>query len=59
MDKRVCVVGAGYWGINHIRTLYELGVLKGIVESNSDLLQSLSNEYPDVSCYKNVSLALK
>ena len=59
MDKRVCVVGAGYWGINHIKTLNELGALKGIVESDSKLLKSLSNQYPNVSCHENVSLALK
>ena len=33
MNKKVCVVGAGYWGKNHIKTLDELGVLNGIVES--------------------------
>ena len=59
MDKRICVVGAGYWGKNHIRTLNELGALKGIVESDSDLLLSLSNEYPDALCFENINSALK
>ena len=35
---KVCVVGAGYWGKNHIRTLSKLGALGGIVETNSDIL---------------------
>ena len=59
MDKRVCVVGAGNWGKNHIKTLNKLGALKGIVESDTKLLASLSIDYPNVSCYENVSLALK
>ena len=35
MSNNICVIGAGYWGKNHIRTLYELGLLGGIVESAS------------------------
>ena len=58
MNKRVCVVGAGYWGKNHIRTLNALGALQGIVESDSELLESLSVDYPNVACYENISLAL-
>ena len=52
MDKKVCVVGAGYWGMNHIKTLYELGALKGIVESDTKLLASLSIDYPNVACHE-------
>ena len=59
MSKRVCVIGAGYWGKNHIRTLNQLGALKGIVESNPKVLSLLSNEYPDVPFYENINLALK
>ena len=32
MKKNICVVGAGYWGKNHIRVLNRLNALKGIVE---------------------------
>jgi len=59
MDKRICVVGAGYWGKNHIRTLNEIGALNGIVESNGKNLASLSAQYPNIPCYSNISLALK
>ena len=59
MNKKICVVGAGYWGKNHIRTLNELGVLRGIVESNLKLRESLAIQYSNVPCYENVSLALK
>lgn len=56
--KKVCVVGAGYWGKNHIRTLNELGALGGIVEANSELLELFSKKYPDVSTYQNLKEAL-
>ena len=59
MHKKVCVVGAGYWGKNHIRTLYELGVLSGIVEPDKNLQASLSIDYPDIPCYDDISLPLK
>ena len=34
MKKKVCVVGAGRWGMNHIRTLDDLSALGAVVESN-------------------------
>ena len=58
MNKKVCVVGAGYWGKNHIKTLNQLGVLNGIVESDPRLLESISVDYPSVPCFKDISLAL-
>ena len=58
MNKKVCVVGAGYWGKNHIKTLNQLGVLNGIVESDLELLESLSVDYPNVPCFEDISLAL-
>ena len=58
MNKKVCVVGAGYWGKNHIKTLNQLGVLHGIVESDPRLLESISVDYPSVPCFKDISLAL-
>ena len=44
----VCVVGAGRWGKNHIRTLSELGALGGVVESDSEVLNSLKLTYPKI-----------
>ena len=59
MDKRICVVGAGYWGKNHIRTLNQLGALGGIVEPDKNFQESLSIDYPDVPCYEDIGFALK
>ena len=33
-DIKICVVGAGDWGQNHIKTLLELDALGGIVDVN-------------------------
>ena len=41
-NKKICVVGAGYWGKNHIRTFHELGTLGGIVEFNTKVLDSFA-----------------
>jgi len=56
--KNICVIGAGYWGKNHIRTLYELGALGGIVETNREVLSELSSIYPDVKTYSQLDDAL-
>jgi UDP-2-acetamido-3-amino-2,3-dideoxy-glucuronate N-acetyltransferase len=55
---KVCVVGAGRWGINHIKTLHGLNALGGIVESNKMVLDSLKTAYPNVQCFNNLSDAL-
>ena len=47
--NNICVVGAGQWGKNHIRTLDKLDALKGIVEPDLDVLHKFLNKYPDVS----------
>lgn len=57
-DRKVCVIGAGYWGKNHIRTLYELDALGGIVENNIALLQEISKSYPNVESYPSLEDAL-
>ena len=43
MNKRICVVGAGNWGRNHIKTLRELQSLAGIVDLNPESLSEYSN----------------
>ena len=54
MKNKICVVGGGYWGKNHIRTLAELGYLGGIVDSDSGLLEKHLQDYPFVKTFKNI-----
>ena len=58
MLKRICVVGGGYWGKNHIRTLAELGYLGGIVETNKELLLKNQKNYPNVKCFSTLEESL-
>lgn len=59
MKYKVCVVGGGYWGKNHISTLNKLGSLYGIVESDLKLLDYYSKKYPKVNTYTDLDGALK
>ena len=58
MNKRICVVGAGNWGKNHISIFHKLGVLSGIVESNSTILSEIKSKYPNVKFFKNIADAI-
>ena len=58
-DTKICVVGAGRWGKNHIRTLHDLGFLAGIVEANSDVRAECREKYPDVKTFAGIRDAIK
>ena len=46
MNKsNICVVGTGYWGSNHLRSLKELGILGGFVEENNETLSDVMTRY--------------
>ena len=59
MSKKVCVVGAGRWGTNHIKTLSSLGHLGGIVEPDANRLAELRKAYPNVSHFADIREALE
>mgnify|MGYP000931459914 CR=1 FL=1 len=56
--KSICVIGGGKWGQNHIRTLFQMGNLGGIVESNPSRLKELLEQYP-VEGFTTLDNALK
>jgi UDP-2-acetamido-3-amino-2,3-dideoxy-glucuronate N-acetyltransferase len=58
-NKKVCVVGAGKWGKNHIKTLSNLGYLGGIVEPNDYNLNGIKDKYQNVKFYSNIKEAVK
>ena len=53
-NKKICVVGGGNWGKNHISTLDKLGFLGGIVDSSESLINSYQSSYPNCRYYSNV-----
>ena len=57
MSKSICVIGGGRWGQNHIKTLFQMGCLGGIVESNAQRLEELLGLYP-VKGFSNLEQAI-
>lgn len=45
MSKKICVVGGGRWGENHIRTLMEMGNLGAVVDVSETRLAELKEKY--------------
>lgn len=58
-NKKICVIGGGYWGENHIRTLYGMGCLGGIAETDPHRLSSLLDRYKPVQGHSHVEDALE
>ena len=57
--NKVCVIGGGAWGKNHIRTLHKLSALGGVVEKNKSLLDKFRREYSYIDTFKNLDDALE
>jgi UDP-2-acetamido-3-amino-2,3-dideoxy-glucuronate N-acetyltransferase len=45
---RVAVIGAGYWGVNHVRNFHELGALETVCDSSRELLARIASQYEGV-----------
>ncbi len=56
VNKKVCVVGAGRWGKNHIKTLHSLNCLGGIVEADLNTQNDCQEKYPDTRCSRFFNL---
>lgn len=52
---QIIVVGAGNWGKNIIKNVFDLGHLAGIVELNPSLSRNMIELYPDIPIYQDVS----
>ncbi len=57
-DKRICVVGAGGWGKNHVHTLHQMGLLGGIVDVDDNRRADLTAKYPEIPVYASIAEAL-
>ena len=56
---KICVVGAGPWGLNHIRTLQKIGSLGGVVDSDNSILESVKKQFPNCSTYLSIDESFK
>ncbi|SCA63112.1 Uncharacterized protein SCG7086_AJ_00130 [Chlamydiales bacterium SCGC AG-110-P3] len=57
--KTVAVVGAGYWGKNLVRNMYELGALSTVCDVNESLLDKHSEQCPGISVTTNFKSVLQ
>ncbi|MFC1771372.1 Gfo/Idh/MocA family oxidoreductase [Candidatus Margulisiibacteriota bacterium] len=51
---KICVLGAGKWGKNHVRTLHQLGNLGGIIETDPGRAGELKKQYKDIPVYSSL-----
>ena len=56
--RHVAVVGAGYWGVNHVRNFYELGCLGMVCDTSRPSLQRIAEKFPDVQFEEDFKSAL-
>lgn len=54
IKKNICVIGAGKWGQNHIRTLDSMDCLYGVVDNNISAINNIKTTYPDVKTFDNI-----
>lgn len=55
--KKICVIGGGRWGENHIRTLKEMGNLGAVVDVSEARLAELKEKY-GMETYTNLNAAI-
>lgn len=44
-DIKLSVIGCGYWGKNHIRTLSEMGAMYAVHDANSDHARQIADQF--------------
>jgi UDP-2-acetamido-3-amino-2,3-dideoxy-glucuronate N-acetyltransferase len=59
ISRSICVVGAGRWGKNHIKTLNEIGCLAGIVEADYDTRNMFKERYPGIRTFATIRDVIK
>ena len=58
-NYNICVVGAGKWGKNHVKVLYELNSLGGVVDKDKIAVNKLKKKYPDCLFFSNLASTFK
>ena len=57
-NYKVCVIGAGKWGKNHIHTLYQLNALGGVVDQKKQAIDHIKSLYPNCKLHFDLDEAL-
>jgi len=56
--KQIGLIGAGAWGKNHLRNLYNLGVLNCVLETSEIITKQRKTDYPDLEFVKTTDAFL-
>ena len=56
---KICVVGGGNWGKNHLNTLDKIGNLGGLVDENQALTKLYKRKFPYLKIFRDIDHALK
>src|SRR6185503_19196469 len=54
----IAVIGAGYWGINHVRNFHELGVLSMVCDTSKSSLEKIVEKFPGVRVESDIASAI-
>jgi predicted dehydrogenase len=54
----VAVVGAGYWGVNHVRNFYEIGTLRMVCDTSKPSLAKIAEKFRPVRVEPDFQSAL-
>jgi len=57
--KTIALIGAGYWGKNILRNLYEMGLLHSVCETNPQLVKDFKQRFPDAEYVNSVEEILR
>jgi UDP-2-acetamido-3-amino-2,3-dideoxy-glucuronate N-acetyltransferase len=49
MKRNIALMGAGYWGKNHLRNLYQLGLLHSVLDKSEKITAELKVDFPDIN----------
>ena len=53
-SPKIALIGLGYWGKNLARNLYDLNVLNGICDTNTDNLDKYKKLYKDINYFSSI-----
>ena len=59
MEKKIAVIGCGYWGKNLVRNFYELNSLHTICDIDENKLEVFKKQYSDLNVCSNYKTILK
>ena len=58
-EVKICVIGAGKWGFNHIKTLFSLDISVGCVDIKLKQLEKIKSQFHQINCFSSIEESLK